>query len=177
MTADKNAHPVLVVMGVCGAGKSLLAAGLAEDFNLPMIEADDFHSDANRAKMAKGIGLTDEDRMPWLKAVCAAARTAASADQQTGVVIACSALRRIYRDVFRTAFPGCQFVHLTGAPAVLAERLTHRTGHFVDSSLLDSQLVTLEPLEADENGISIDVSLPKQDVRQTAVDFVNRVPA
>ncbi|MEP3048434.1 MAG: gluconokinase [Roseibium sp.] len=160
----------IIVMGVCGAGKTSLAGKLSETLGFPMVEADDFHSDSNRAKMAKGIGLTDEDRMPWLAAVTSAAREKTA--NANGVIIACSALRKVYRDVFRAGFNDCMFIHLTGSREILAERLTHRTGHFVDAGLLDSQLKTLEPPDRDERYLEIDVSLPPEKAVEEALDGV-----
>lgn len=163
----------IIVMGVCGCGKSKLATQLSEELGFSMIEADDFHSDSNRAKMAKGIGLTDEDRKPWLQTVSKAAEQKAASDG--GVVVACSSLRRIYRDVFRSSLGDCKFIHLTGSKDLIASRLTNRSGHFVDAGLLDSQLATLEPLEGDETGFTIDVALPVSQVLEAALQRLSKV--
>jgi len=147
---------IIVVMGVCGAGKSLLADRLSQKLGLGMVEADDFHSLENKRKMAGGEALTDADRMPWLDAVALAAKLQIHCEG--GAVVACSSLKRAYRDRLRAALPNCVFVHLTGSRALIAERLAGREGHFVGEALLDSQLATLEPLEADESGFSLDIS-------------------
>ena len=117
-----------------------------------MVEADDFHSPDNKRKMARGEALTDADRMPWLDAVAMAARLQLYCTG--GAVIACSSLKRAYRDRLRASLPECQFIHLAGPRALIAERLAGRKGHFVGETLLDSQLATLEPLEAGETGFT-----------------------
>jgi gluconokinase len=143
-------------MGVSGCGKSTIAALLAQRLGWPMAEADDLHPASNVAKMHAGQPLTDDDRWPWLERVrdWIAARAGAGQD----VVVTCSALRTAYRDVLRTAAPRVRFLLLTAPPEVLAERIGHRTGHFMPPSLLPSQLATLEPLGPDEDGVTVDVS-------------------
>jgi len=144
------------VMGVSAAGKSTVGTALALTLGVPFVDADDLHSDANRAKMAAGIPLTDDDRWPWLDAVGARLRD----ERDSGLVVACSALRRAYRDRIREAAPGVVFVHLTGTPELLAARAGARTDHFMPPALLESQLATLEPLEDDEAGLVADVAAP-----------------
>lgn len=137
----------VVVMGVSGAGKTTIARMLAAELGARFLDADDLHSDAARAKMAAGTPLDDADREPWLERVAAAA---------TGdVVVACSALKRRYRDILRAGAPGVRFVELDVSRAELERRLAARTDHFMPASLLDSQLATLEPLEADEAGVRV----------------------
>lgn len=147
--------PHIVVMGVSGAGKTTVATRLAGVLGRPFAEADDMHPPANVAKMSAGTPLTDEDRRPWLATV-RDWLTAQSA-QGHSAVVTCSALRRVYRDVLREAAGGVRFVHLDGDPELLAVRMTTRKGHFMPPSLLRSQLDTLEPLEADEDGVRIPV--------------------
>lgn len=144
----------VVVMGVSAAGKSSVGSALAVRLGVEFADADDLHSSANRAKMAAGIPLTDDDRGPWLDSVGRVLADASSG----GLVIACSALRRIYRDRIRQIAPDTFFVYLDGDPLLLAERASSRTGHFMPASLLASQLATLEPLAADELGVRIDVA-------------------
>ena len=141
----------LVVMGVSGSGKSTVGAALARRLDVPFVDGDALHPEANVAKMAAGRPLDDDDRRPWLDAV-----GAWLAAHPRGVVV-CSALRRSYRDVLREHCPSVGFVHLDGDPAVIARRLADRPGHFMPASLLGSQLETLEPLEPDEAGFDVDV--------------------
>ena len=141
-------------MGVSGSGKSTVGAAIAEEFEVPFIDGDALHPPANIEKMAAGIPLTDSDRWPWLALVGAAL----AENRDRGVVVACSALKRSYRDAIRAQAPGALFVLLTGSRELLAERMNHRPGHFMPSSLLDSQLATLEPLAADEAGVVVDIA-------------------
>lgn len=142
----------IVVMGVSGAGKSSVGIALALLLGVGFVDADELHPPANVAKMAGGISLTDTDRWPWLDLVGAAFADA----HETGLVIACSALKRSYRDAIRAAAPGVEFVHLRVSRPTLAERVTLRPDHFMPPSLLDSQLEILEPLEPDEAGVTVD---------------------
>ena len=151
MTSAPDRHVPMVVMGVSGSGKSTVGALLAERLGMPFVDADDLHPAANRARMAAGIALDDADRRPWLDAV--GARLAGSVPP----VVACSALRRAYRDRLRTAAPDVVFVHLAGDPAVIAGRIAQRRHPFMPASLLDSQLAALEPLEPDERGFAVGV--------------------
>jgi len=143
----------LVVMGVAGVGKSTIAQRLADDLDLEMAEGDDFHPQANIAKMASGRPLTDEDRWPWLDAI----GEWLAAHGGPGGVISCSALRRAYRDVLVDAAPRTQFLHLIGDHDLIKSRMEHRD-HFMPASLLESQEQTLEPLQEDENGWAFDIA-------------------
>jgi gluconokinase len=147
--------PVVVVMGVSASGKSTVGAALARDLGVPFVDGDDLHPAANIAKMSRGVPLDDADRMPWLDAVGARLADGAA---HGGVVVACSALRRAYRDRLRAAAPTTVFVHLDADAETLARRAQGRHGHFMPASLLVSQLATLEPLGADEPGAVFDVS-------------------
>lgn len=146
----------IVVMGVSGSGKSTVARALAARLDLPFIEGDDLHPPRNVALMAAGTPLTDEDRHGWLEAL--ADRLVAAAD--TGAVATCSALKRGYRDLLRERVPGLRWVYLAGEPAVLAQRLRGRNGHYMPPSLLQSQLDTLEPPRPDEAPITVTIALP-----------------
>ncbi|MGN8552323.1 UNVERIFIED_CONTAM: gluconokinase [Microbacterium sp. SLM126] len=150
----------IVVMGVSGSGKSTIAAGLAGRVGGIYLDADDFHPPANVAKMRAGTPLTDEDRMPWLARV--ANETVAAERRHGTAVVACSALRRRYRDALRAIVPEAYFVQLDGSPELLAERIGARTDHFMPASLLTSQLALLESLQPDERGaiVSIDAAAP-----------------
>ncbi|RJQ79761.1 gluconokinase [Pseudonocardiaceae bacterium YIM PH 21723] len=143
---------LIVVMGVSGSGKTTVGTDLAAKLGVPFADADDFHSPANVAKMSAGIPLTDEDRLPWLRTI----RDWLAGHRETGAVVTCSALKRAYRELLG---PGLFFVHLDGDLAVVRERMTHRN-HFMPAALLDSQAATLEPLQAGEPGIRLDLALP-----------------
>jgi gluconokinase len=149
MTEDP---PFLVVMGVSGSGKSTLGAALARRLQVPFLDGDDLHPPENLARMAAGEPLEDADRQPWLHAI---GRWLAGQDR--GGVVSCSALRRSYRDRLRSHAPGLRVVHLTGDPDLIAARQADRPGHFMPTSLMRSQLSTLEPLAPDEDGIVLDV--------------------
>jgi gluconokinase len=164
VTEPSSPKTAIVVMGVAGSGKSTVAEGLAERLGWPMIEGDDLHSAENKAKMSAGTPLTDDDRMPWLSAV------RDWIDQTPGhSVVTCSALRRSYRDLLRTANGRVRFVHLTGSRAVLGARIGARTGHFMPPSMLISQLETLEPLDADEDGVVVDIDASPDDIVDAAL--------
>jgi len=157
------AHAI-VVMGVSGSGKSTVGGALARRLDVPFQDGDDLHPPANVAKMSAGHPLDDADRWPWLDAV----GDWLAAHEQGGV-IACSALKRVYRDRLRSHLPSAFFLMLHADERVLAARLAARRGHFMPGSLLESQLATLEPLGADENGATVDVSGPvDQTVAATA---------
>lgn len=140
----------IIVMGPSGCGKSTVGLALAESIGARFIDADDLHPITNVDKMAAGIPLDDDDRMPWLGVV----GRALQADDR--IVIACSALRRIYRDAIRAESSDAFFAELTVDRAALEERMRARTDHFMPAALLDSQLATLESLESDENGIRVE---------------------
>jgi carbohydrate kinase (thermoresistant glucokinase family) len=149
-------------MGVSGCGKTRIGSDLARALGLPFIDADDLHDPAARAKMARGEALTDEDRAPWLGRVGAALAAEESA------VAACSALRRRYRDVIRRAAgEDVLFIHLSGQRDVIATRLAARQGHFMPPGLLGSQFDTLEPPDADEPHLTLDVrNVPEAIVKE-----------
>jgi gluconokinase len=139
---------ITIVMGVSGSGKSTIGEGLATRLGQPFIDGDSLHPAANREKMAHGVPLDDADRQPWLEAIVAAMdRHRASGES---LVLACSALKRRYRDFLRDGHDDVRFVYLQASRDRLAERLGHRSGHFFDPRLLDSQLATLEEPSPDE---------------------------
>ncbi|GAA3860609.1 gluconokinase [Streptomyces sedi] len=147
----------VVVMGVSGVGKTTVARPLAERLGVPFAEADEFHSPGNIAKMSAGTPLTDEDRRPWLEAIGDWLRERRRTGE--GGVVTCSALKRSYRELLRARAGGeVFFLHLSGSPELVGERMAHRTDHFMPTSLLRSQLATLEPLGSDEHGVVLDVS-------------------
>lgn len=158
----------LVVMGVSGAGKSTIAAHLADELGWPMAEADEFHPEANIAKMSAGTPLTDADRMPWLEALRAWIDERAEAGES--VIVTCSALKRAYRDVLRTAVARVLFVHLRGSADTVGGRLSGRSGHFMPPALLESQFADLQPLDADEGGVALDVAATPDAITDAALD-------
>jgi len=146
-------QPVLVIMGVSGSGKSTVAGILAGQLGWDLEEGDDLHPAANVAKMAAGIPLTDDDRWPWLDRVADWIRDHTRAGLPG--IITCSALKRIYRDRMRG--DDVVFVHLSGSRDTISHRLAARTDHYMPTTLLDSQIDTLEPPGPDERVIVIDV--------------------
>ena len=146
----------LVFMGVSGSGKSTAARAVQQQLGWEYAEGDDFHPEANVAKMRDGIPLTDADRWGWLESL--AAWTAERDDRGEPTIITCSALRRAYRDVLRRGGEGTFFVHSTGDKHMILERMNARE-HFMPPSLLESQLDILEPLEPDEQGMDVDPAL------------------
>lgn len=156
-SAQARGRELVIVGGVSGSGKSTVGALLAQRLEVPFLDADSLHPEANVAKMAAGLPLTDIDREPWLVRI----GEALAAHSDSGLVLACSALRRTYRDTIRAVAPSTVFVTLSGSRELIAARMNARSEHFMPPSLLDSQLATFEPLESDENGadVSIDASV------------------
>ena len=148
-------------MGVSASGKSTVGVQLAAALGLEFLEGDSLHSAANVARMAAGVALSDADRQGWLQAL--ARRIAAARAGGLGLVLSCSALKRAYRDVLRQGAPDLHLVHLQGERELLAQRMAARTGHYMPPSLLESQLATLEPPDAQEKAQTFDVrSDPEQ---------------
>lgn len=174
MSADgtEPRPPCVVVAGVAGAGKSTVGRLLAERLGVPFADGDDFHPPADIAKMSAGKPLDDADRLPWLEFI---GRWLHEADTVgTGAVVACSALRRRYRDILAAACPDAAFLLLTAPRELLAARLGGRTDHFMPSSLLDSQLAALEPLEPDERGAELDATPPPDHLAARAAELLTR---
>lgn len=160
-------------MGVSGSGKSTVGEQVAELLGVPFVDGDALHPAANVAKMASGIPLTDDDRIPWLRAV---GRALAETSPE-GAVVACSALKRSYRDLIRSEAPDALFAELDGDRALLAARMAARPGHFMPVSLLDSQLATLEPLRPEEHGLRLDVSRPLAELAEAIAGAVRATTA
>lgn len=162
----------IVVMGVSGCGKSTVGALLAERLGWPFEDGDSFHPPANVEKMRAGTPLTDEDRWPWLEAI--AARIASARDGGQGVVVACSALKRSYRDALRAGHADIRFLHLTGEPALIMARQAARQGHYMPASLVASQFATLEPPDTEADVIDLDVDPEPPVIVQKALAALRR---
>lgn len=147
-------------MGVSGAGKSTLTKALAVRLGWDWQDGDDLHPASNVEKMRRGEALSDADRAPWLAAVRHWIDDRRA--EELPCLLACSALKRSYRDGLRSGHPGLQFIWLTGDRDALRRRLAERTGHFVGPQGLDSQLATLEPPSDDEGVMTVDIALPTQ---------------
>lgn len=168
---NQFASPIWVVMGVCGCGKSEIGRRLAGALQIDFIEGDQFHPASNIDKMQAGIALTDDDRAGWLQVL--QQKIAAASQQQRGLVLSCSALKRRYRDLLRAGHPALRFVHLHGEKTLIASRMQARQDHFMPLSLLDSQLADLEMLQSDELGALYDI---QQTPEQIVADVIGSLP-
>ncbi len=166
---------IVVVMGVCGCGKTSVGRAIADRKGWAFIEGDDLHPSANKEKMASGIPLHDDDRWPWLERIADAAR--AREVEGSSVVVACSALKRSYRDCLRSAGPDVRFVHLSGDADVIRRRMQTRSDHFMPPGLLDTQLAILEPSSRGEVIAELDVALPIDDLVTKAIGSVCNRPS
>lgn len=163
MNDGKHQTPcALVVMGVSGSGKSTIAAALAARLSWSFEDGDRFHPASNVAKMSAGHPLTDDDRWPWLQAIADEIDRVCQSDGH--VVIACSALKRAYRDVLVHGRDDVRIVYLDGSQALIAVRLASRKGHFMPVGLLDSQFKTLEPPQADERPLNVSIDAPVETI-------------
>lgn len=162
---DAARPTALVIMGPSGVGKSTTAELIAARLGWPFAEADEFHPKANIEKMTNGVPLNDEDRAPWLEAI----RDWISREAQSGAstVLTCSALKRSYRDVLRQADARVRCVALAADPDLVATRLDKRMGHYMPKSLLQSQFADFQPLQADEDGITVPVVAAPDEVVRT----------
>jgi gluconokinase len=152
----------IIVLGVSASGKTTVGRELAEHVGFEFLDADDLHSPENIAKMASGHPLTDEDRLPWLNTV--GQHIVETERHHLGIVVACSALKRSYRDILRHYDPSSFFIHLDGSFELISARIAARTHHFMPPSLLSSQFATLEALGKDEVGITINIDDDPQDI-------------
>ena len=146
---------VVVMMGVSGSGKTTVASSVAQRLGWPLLEGDSFHPPANVAKMAAGHPLTDDDRWPWLHAIADAIDAKRAAGQSA--VVACSALKRAYRDILVGRRPDVRVLYLRGSKSLIGQRISHRTGHFMPPALLDSQFATLEEPAPDEHALVVSI--------------------
>lgn len=164
--------PAIVVMGVSGTGKTVVGQRIARRLGVPFLEGDDFHPRRNVEKMSSGLPLDDADRLPWLDAIGAAIKGAAT----KSLVVTCSALKRAYRERLATAAGRpLVFLFLDGSRETVARRIAARRGHFMPPGLLDSQLATLEKPAPDENAIRISVEPPLDAVVNGAMTVLDRV--
>lgn len=159
---------IAVMMGVSGSGKTTIARGVAEREGWRLLEGDAFHPPSNVAKMHAGTPLTDEDRWPWLRAI-AHEIDAMRARGEQGVV-ACSALKRSYRDILIGDRTDVVLVYLQGSKALIAERIASRKGHFMPEALLDSQFATLEEPGPDEHPIVVSIGASPEAIVDAVVD-------
>ncbi|SON54975.1 Thermoresistant gluconokinase [Hartmannibacter diazotrophicus] len=163
----------VLVMGVCGVGKTTLAQSIADALHCGVVEADDFHPKQNVDAMRAGQPLNDDMRWSWLDALGNVVAGTMEADPSRPVVFACSALKRSYRERLREKLGRFAIVHLTGSPDLIHERMTGRKDHFMPTSLLASQLADLEPPTEDEAPlIRIDVGQTQQEMTAEAISFV-----
>lgn len=162
--------PIVVVMGVSGCGKSVVGTALADRLGCRFVEGDRLHPSENVARMASGVPLTDEHRWGWLDVVGGA--MAAVLAEGSGVIAACSALKRSYRDRLRLAAGPVVFVHLDIDRETAARRVGQRRGHFMPATLIDSQFADLEPPGPDESAMILDARLPVSDIVAEATRFL-----
>jgi gluconokinase len=159
---DGDSPCALIVMGVSGAGKSTVGEALAAKLGWRYEDGDAFHPASNVAKMRAGHPLTDEDRWPWLRAIAEEIDGVCRAGSH--VVIACSALRRAYRDVLLHGRKDICLIYLDGTEPLIGDRLSHRKGHFMPPGLLASQFATLEPPNTDEPVVRVSIDAPLEKI-------------
>ena len=175
MSADTSETPcALIVMGVSGSGKSTIAEQLARRLGWIYEDGDRFHPASNVAKMSAGHPLTDEDRWPWLQAIADEIDRVCKAGER--VVIACSALKRSYRDVLVHGRRDIRIVYLNGTQELIAGRLAARKGHFVPPGLLVSQFKTLEPPGADEHPVIVSIDASVEEIVDDTVGQMGLTP-
>lgn len=172
-TAAQGRLPPVAVMGVAGCGKSVVGSAIAEALGARFVEGDRLHPLENVAKMSAGRPLDDSDRAGWLEAI--GREVAAEVAEGRPAVAACSALKRRYRDALRTRVPSLVFVHLALDPETARRRVLMRKSHFMPPSLVDSQFATLEALQPDEAGLTLDALEPLHIVVDAAISFVKRL--
>ncbi len=164
-----EAHPIrrpIIVMGVAGCGKSSVGTRLAEALSLPYQEGDDLHPQANVAKMSAGTPLNDDDRWPWLDRIGEILAYHAA----SGIVLTCSSLKKVYRDRLRAAAGGkLAFVFLDGSKALLTQRMGSREGHFMPTSLLESQLATLERPDEETGVVVVNIDNTPEKITDLAI--------
>lgn len=160
-------------MGVSGCGKTTLARALAERYGLCFLDADDFHSEESRARMAQGIPLNDELRAPWIDAICARLRQ--SSERGEGCTLAFSGLKKMYREPLRYTGFNTTFLFLDGDKATISERMKSRKGHFMSAQLLDSQFSTLEKPPNEPDVFRLNAAEPVERLVREAAEIINQV--
>ena len=168
----ENPPPVVVIMGVCGCGKTAVGELLAARLGVPFADADHFHPPENVERMRSGVPLDDAARGPWLDRLASLIGDALRDGR--GLVLACSALKRSYRDRLGLSRPGVRLVFLDGDEALIRERLEQRTGHYMPASLLASQCASLERPTAEERPVTIDVASPPESLAAVVVAALRR---
>ena len=167
---DLQQAKAIVVMGVCGCGKSTVGIQLAERLGMAFVDADDLHPQSNIDKMSRAIPLNDDDRWPWLDIVGKTLATEVA--RSGGAVVACSALRQAYRDrITAAAGEPVLFVHLAGSYETISDRLNQRGGHFMPPALLKSQFETLETPNDGELALEIDIRLSINEIVEQVVQL------
>ena len=163
----------LIVMGVTGCGKTTVGTLLAGQLGAMFLDGDDFHPPENVAKMRSGTPLTDQDRWPWLDRLGAVIEQSVAEHQR--VVLACSALRRVYRDRITAACAEPPlFIHLAGGRDLIHARMAARREHYMPVALLESQIATLEPIELDENAIAVSIDAPADMIVESVLKRLDR---
>ncbi|HEY5266082.1 MAG TPA: gluconokinase [Acidimicrobiales bacterium] len=173
MEHGSDVHSI-VVMGVSGSGKSTVGLALSKKLDCAFLDADALHTPQDIAKMSSGHALDDEDRWPWLRLV--GEHVKKYEEDHRSSVTACSALKRSYRDVLRDYVPGLYFVFLDGSPEVIAARVGTRAGGYMPATLLASQFDTLEPLDADEQGLRVDADNHLDDIVSDVANYFSATP-
>jgi len=175
MSLEPRHGRAIALVGVTGAGKTAVGRLLAERLDARFLEGDAFHPPANVAKMRAGIPLEDADRRPWLEAIRAELARALAAGET--VVLACSALKRAYRDLLQRAGPELRFAHLRGPEALIAARLAERRGHYMPASLLPSQLATLEDPSGEPDVVEVPIDRPPEAILEAILAALGEPPA
>ena len=176
MASEVGVTPcALIVMGVSGSGKSTVGDALAKRLGWLYEDGDKFHPASNVAKMSAGKPLTDEDRWPWLRAIADEIDRLRAAGVRS--VIACSALRRVYRDILVHGRNDVRLVYLNGTQALIADRMSRRKGHFMPPGLLTSQFNTLEPPTADERPVTVSIRAPVKKIVDEVLRQLDLKPA